>query len=232
MTRVAVTTTPDAAPRLSDAVVAVGLEPVQLPCIRIEVSSDDVLDRLRDAAGEADLMVLTSRRPVSILWPANDMPPVPVASVGAATAAAVRRAGGTVALSGTGGATDLISAILPELSGKRVVFPHARASDPSTSQMISRVAAELVAEAAYETKPIGPDPAPAVDAALFGSPSAVDGWCTTRRLDDLIVGAMGSITADALAAAGHPATVTPTRPGFEELATALARHLDDERSKR
>lgn len=230
MTRVAITTTPDTAPELANALSASGLEPVELACIRIEPSPAEVLDRLRHEAALAEFLVLTSRRAVSVLWPDGELPDVPVATVGASTAEAVRRAGGSVVLSGTGGVTRLLPSLLPALSGRRVVFPHARASDPATATSIAEVAGALVAEPVYDTIPIGPDPNPTVEAALFGSPSAVTGWCLTRRLDDLVTGAMGATTAQALTGAGHPPAVIPGTPGFVGLAEALARHLRHERS--
>ena len=224
MTRVAVTTTRDSAPRVSAALAAKGLEPVELPCIRIEVSPEDRLQRLRSAAADADLILLTSRRPVAILWDGS-MPATPVAAVGSATADAVRDAGGTVHFTGTGAATELLPFLMQQASERRVVFPHAGALDKSITEAIARVATDLVAEPAYAAVPIGPDPNPPTRAVLFGSPSAVEGWTMTRTLDGLVVGAIGTTTAAALEELGHPPAVMPARPGFEALVTALADHL-------
>jgi uroporphyrinogen-III synthase len=230
MTKVAVTTTPDTAPRIVDALVDEGLEPVELPCIRIEVAEDRVLERLRSAAAHADVLVLTSRRPVAILWPEGRMPAVPVIAVGVTTARAVEEAAGSILHVGTGGSAALEPFLRVATTDARVVFPRARASDPSTESIIAGVAAELVSDAAYDTVPIGPPTEPPVDAVLFGSPSAIAGWTMTRSLDDLVIGVMGETTGAALERLGRSAAVRPAAPSFEALARGIADHVRHERS--
>lgn len=225
MTRVAVTTTPDAAHRLSDPLREVGLEPVELPCIRTVPASDETRCFIRQAAPGADWIVVTSRRAVELMWPEGDMPPGPaVAAVGPATADAVVRAGGSVSVVGGGGAARLADLIESRVPGATVVFPHARAADPDTITRLQEAGADVVAAPAYDTEPIPPGD-DQVDAVLFGSPSAVEGWMMSRSLDGLIIGAMGETTAAALEEAGHPAEVVPAHPGFHALVSALADHL-------
>lgn len=225
MTRVAVTTTPDAAHRLSDPLREVGLEPVELPCIRTVPASDATRCFIRQAAPGADWIVVTSRRAVELIWPDGDMPPGPaVAAVGPATADAANRAGGTVRVIGRTGAEGLADLLEARVAGTTVVFPHARAADPETVRRLRDAGAVVVAAAAYDTEPISPGDDP-VDAVLFGSPSAVEGWTLSRSLEGLVVGAMGETTAAALEEAGHPAEVVPAHPGFHALVSALADRL-------
>ena len=87
MTRVAITT--DRFDSVSSAYALRGLEPVPLPCLRVESAGDEALTDARQAAADADLLVVTSPRTVSLLWPEQEMPEVEVAAVGESTAAAV-----------------------------------------------------------------------------------------------------------------------------------------------
>ena len=222
--RVAVTTTAEAAHRTADPLRAHGMEPVMLPCIRIVASASEVLQRLRSAAREADWIVVTSPRAVHVTWPVGGMPSVPVAAVGPASGSAVTRAGGHVAVTGEAGAAGLLDALRPLVPRKRVVFPHARSAGPAIVAGLRAAGAEVVAAAAYETVPMAPAD-DAVDAAIFGSPSAVDGWCRSRHLDGLTLAAVGVTTATALADRGHYPHVIPDQPGFENLVTALTHHL-------
>lgn len=231
MARVAVTTTLDATDRVAGPLRDCGLEPVSIPCIAIDPAPPAVLEELRSAAAAADWLVLTSRRSVELLWPDGGMPAVAVAAVGGSTAAAVERAGGSVKLVGTAGAHDLVRRLAPMLAGARVVFPRARAGDPAIAELLASASGEVVAHPAYDTRPLTPPTDPAVDAVVFGSPSAVTGWTTSRTLDGLVIGAMGGTTATALADIGHPPQVTPEEPSFELLAHALA-EIIDHRSER
>jgi uroporphyrinogen-III synthase len=223
--KVAVTTTLDGAARVARIVSGAGLAPVILPCIRIEPAAATALGALREAAASSDLVLLTSPRAVRLTWPAGDMPPVPVAAVGEATAAAVRAAGGRVEITGGAGSEMLVDRLIDSgVEGMTVVFPRARAADPAGVGRLAAAGAHVVSEVAYETVPIPPGPDP-VDAALFGSPSAVTGWASARPLDGLVLAAMGATSAAALVAAGRPADVVAERSGFGPLVAALSDHL-------
>lgn len=227
--RVAVTTTADRAHRTADPLRLHGLEPVMLPCIRIVASASDVLQRLRSAAREADWIVVTSPRAVHVTWPDGGMPAVPVAAVGPTTASAVARAGGHVEVTGNAGAADVLETLRPLVPGKRVIFPHARSAAPVIVAGLRAAGAEVVAESVYEAMPIAPAD-DAVDAAIFGSPSAVEGWRRSRHLDGLTLAAVGVTTATALIDCGHYPHVIPDRPGFENVVTALTHHLRERTS--
>jgi uroporphyrinogen-III synthase len=226
MTRVAVTTELDAAGRIGRLTEEAGLEPVYLPCIRTAVSPPEILDPLRAASRKADWVVCTSQRAVSSMWPTGGMPTRPlVAAVGAATARAVTAAGGRVAVTGTGGAAALREILRGRLAGQVVVFPHARAADPATVEMLRSEGASVVAGPAYETLPVAPANDP-VNAVIFGSPSALGGWLLARDLSSLVVAAMGQTTAAALRGSGREPDVVPQVPGAAAVVAALASYVN------
>jgi uroporphyrinogen-III synthase len=194
-----------------------------LPCIAISPSAQEVLDELRAQARKADLIVVTSARAVRITWPDRDMPAIPTAAVGRATAEAVTEAGGMVTDIGETDAEGLVDAM--NVDGLRVVFPHARAADPATAAALEKRGASVFASPAYDTIPIAPSD-DKVNAAIFGSPSAVNGWLMRRPLDGIVVAAMGSTTASALRVRGVEDPVVPSKPGFTEVAAALAERIN------
>jgi uroporphyrinogen-III synthase len=220
--RIAVTTTADSVDRLVEPLVAAGFVPVILPCIRIEPVAAEVLHRLRVAAETADWIFVTSARALRLTWPDGTMPPVRVAAVGEATAAAATSLGGRVELVGDGGAANLARRLAPHIAGASVVYPAARGADPATASILEDAGAAVVTRAAYLTVPIAPDDDP-VDGVVFGSPSAVAGWRLSRPLTDLVVvAAMGPTTAAALAGEGRPADIVPDPPRLDLIVAALA----------
>lgn len=223
MTRVAVTTTADNAHRVGDALIAAGLVPVMLPCIAISPSPAHVLVELRRASETADLILVTSARAVRIVWPDGDMPSTPVAAVGATTAEAVTDAGGIVDVVGDAGASELVARL--EVDGVTVAFPHARGADPTTAIELERRGATVRGAVAYDTIPIAPDD-DKVKAAVFGSPSAIEGWLMRRHLDGMSIAAMGATTASALRVRGVSDPVVADRPDLESLARALADRIN------
>ncbi len=229
--RVAVTTTrPVPAARIGADLAAAGLDPVFLPCIEVSPGEADTISHLRGEAERCDWIVLTSSRVVDVLWPGGRMPGRPrVAAVGSRTAAAASRAGGSVALVGGGGASGLVDRLTEVIQGASVVYPHARMADPSTLAALLGSGARLSSGWVYETLPIAPSH-DEVDAVVFGSPSAVDGWLSSRSLDGLVTAAIGRTTAASLEAAGHPPHVVPATPRFDELVASLATYLNEHRS--
>lgn len=223
MTRVAVTTTADNAHRVGDALVAAGLVPVMLPCISISPSPEEVLVDLRRAAEKADLILVTSARAVRIMWPDGNMPSTPVAAVGSATAEAVVAAGGTLEIVGEAGAAELVADL--QVDGLTIAFPHARAADPATTIELERRGATVHGATAYDTIPIAPAD-DKVKAAVFGSPSAIDGWLLRRHLDGMTIAAMGDTTASALRVRGVSDPVVAERRDLESLARALAARIN------
>jgi len=218
--RVAVTTSADRAPAVAAELAHAGLEPVVLPCIRVEPAAATVLADARRRAAAADFTVLTSARAVRLLWP-DGMPPLRVAAVGEATAAEARRAGGTVEVVGPGGGEALAAVLAPAVAGRRVAV--LRAAEPAfdLAAALAAAGAAVADLAVYTTAPVGPAADP-VDAAAFASPSAVDGWFRTRTLAGILAGAIGETTRRALADRGAVDVVVAAEPRTAALARALA----------
>jgi uroporphyrinogen-III synthase len=221
--RVAITTTSEGFRRVSQAFLDVGLAPVSLPCISIEQATPAELDVMRTAAGTADIMVVTSRRSIEILWPAGGMPSTPVAAVGNATSHAVADAGGSLAFVGTGGGDELVDLITPRLMRAVVAYPHARRADPLLGDRLRQRAALVHSCAVYDTIPIAPASDP-VDVVTFASPSAVEGWSLTRGFEPLVL-AIGPTTRAALERAGRPPDLMADDPTFTALARSIAHHF-------
>lgn len=219
--RVAVTTSPDRAPAVAAELAAAGLEPVVLPCIRVEPASATVLAAARRRAAAAELTVVTSARAVRLVWPDGMPAGLRVAAVGEATADAARRAGGAVELVGPGGGEALGAALSPRVAGRRVAV--VRAAEPAVdlAAALAAAGADVVDLAVYTTVPVGPAADP-VDAAAFASPSAVAGWCLTRTLAGILAGAIGETTRRALADRGAVDVVVAPEPRTAALARALA----------
>lgn len=219
--RVAVTTSVEAAAGMAVELVAVGLRPVALPCIRMQAADDADLARARAAAEEADLLVLTSSRPLDVLWPVGAIPAAPVATLNAAGAARVGERGGCVVHAGTGNPSDFTAYLSRKAEGKRVAYPHCEDADPRIIVALADVAADLVAVPVFGWIPVSPKPDP-VEASVFESPLAVEGWMQSRDLVGIVAAAVGPATAAALERHGTPAAIVTRNPRFTLLATSLA----------
>lgn len=226
MSRIALTTTPDRAARLVSLCDEHWLEPVGLPCIEFVPADEEVLDQARRRVAQADWLVVTSPRSIAALWPNGEMPDIPVAAVGPATAQSVTNAGGRPVFVGDGGADELIDLITERLGGVSVVFPHAEGVGATTIKALESAGASVDARTVYEIRSVAPAN-DAVDAVAFGSPTAVHGWLLSRDLEGLVVGAIGKTTAGALEEFGVTVDVEPSHPSFEELIAAMAAHLRD-----
>lgn len=201
-----------------------GLEPVAIPCVHVEPAGEQVLGDAREAAADAELILISSARTVDLLWPHGPMPDVDVAAVGESSANATRRAGGRVAVTGRSGLLDLIDNISGRLRRARVVFPHAGGTDLAATTRLREVAGAIEEHVVYRTAPIAALDTD-VDAAAFASTSAVQGWLLTRGLDDVVVGVIGKTTAAAVERVRPPDVVAP-RPAHRSLAVALNQHLE------
>ncbi|HUF14688.1 MAG TPA: uroporphyrinogen-III synthase [Acidimicrobiia bacterium] len=226
MSRVGLTTAGDRISRLAGIARRHGLEPVALPCIAIVAAGEDELDSARSRAGRADLILVTSSRAVSTLWPEGGMPRVPSVAVGPVSAEAVERAGGRVVATGSGGVGSLIEETSGLLADRSVFFPHATGADPSTVGTLERLGAKVRAFPVYEARPIPPG-RDQVDAAIFGSPSAVSGWCRSRALDELVLAAIGETTSEELIGRGYRPEVITSRPHYDTLIPLLAEYLHE-----
>ena len=224
MTRVALTT--DRFSEVAARYAHVGLVPVPLPCTRFEPATNARIAAARASAIDAQLLMVTSSRVVELLWPRGGMPDVEVAAVGPSTAAAILDAGGRVEVVGDAGLGRLIDLTGDRLNRGRVTIAHAAGSDPAAMSRLRAIVAELDEHVVYRMVPVGPKVLP-VDAVAFASPSAVGGWWLTRTLDDVVVGAIGKTTAQAVSRIREPDVVADP-PSHSSLARGIASFMEVE----
>ena len=167
--------------------------------------------------------MVSSARAVDVVWD-EDRPAANIRfyTVGSATAAAVERLGGSVQIVGESGLLDL-SRRVASCAIDALAFPHAAGTDLRAIEPLVAAGTRVTAPTVYSMQSLEP-PADRVDAAVFASPSAAAAWLEHRTLDGVLVGAIGPTTAAALVERGIGVDVVPVRPGFEELADALAAH--------
>jgi uroporphyrinogen-III synthase len=167
------------------------------------------------------LVVLTSSRAFDVLWPEGPIPGTPIAMLTAAGAARVEERGGRVAHVGTGNPSDFTAYLIRKAAGQRVAYPHGEGVDPRVVVSLADAAGDLVAVAVYGWIPMAPmlDP---VEAAVFESSLAVEGWMEARDLSGIIAAAIGPATAAGLRRHGRGPDILVRRPHFEMLAETLA----------
>jgi uroporphyrinogen-III synthase len=222
---VAVTAPADRAATLADELASRSLVAVLLPCVVVVPAEPAELAAAREEAASADLLVLTSTRPLELLWAGRPPPSAPVAAVGEATARAARSLGLPVVHTGSGTAGRLAADIPFDVAGWRVAWPHAAGANRLLADALEGAGAVVAPRTVYRTVPVAPAATP-VDAATFTSPSAVEGWVSGRLLDGLVLAAIGETTSAALLAMGSQPDVVPSRPSYQLLAAALAGALD------
>jgi len=235
--------------RLGDLLRDRGAEIVHWPCIRFDPPADrGPMNTAVERAAQFDWLVVTSPRSARCwldAWAGRDpaaRPPVPAAVAGPATAAALREGGWPVERMGreysAGGLLEAFDSA-GDAPGTRVLFPCSDLASDELPAGLRRLGAEVVRVIAYHTVLTPPDPAElrrAVEAgsvrvATFTSPSTVEGFLhgtddATMKLvrDRLAAAAIGTTTADALAAADWPAVVADvaTLEGLADAAAAAA----------
>lgn len=222
MIRVGVTS--DRFDAVAPGYIASGLEPVPLPCIRIEVAPPPEIAKAREHATHTDLLILTSPRVVSLLWPDGRMPKVDTAVVGQSTASRVEQAGGNPNLVGDAGLAALVELLAGHVHSRSVMIAHAEGSDPVAMGRLREIVPDLDEHLIYKTIPVAPGNE-RVDAVALASPSAVAGWALSRSFDDVVIGAIGATTADAVAP-HREADVIAERPSHFFLARAIASFME------
>ncbi|HJR87883.1 MAG TPA: uroporphyrinogen-III synthase [Acidimicrobiia bacterium] len=220
--RVAVTT--DRFDRVAPFYREARLDPIRLPCVKVEPAPADVLARARAATARAGVIVLSSARTVDLLWPDGPMPSIPVLAVGTATEAAVKDRRGQVFIVGNSGLAALAARARTRLATANVVFPRSANSDRAALRIIRELAPHLLEFEVYRTRSIAPAKAE-VQAVAFASPSAVEGWHFARSLEGLVVGVIGPTTSAAVSLHRRP-DVVASSPSHRALAQALASHME------
>jgi uroporphyrinogen-III synthase len=155
--RVVVTRAEHQATELARALTEHGAAPLLYPCLAI-LPPDDVapLDEALRVLDRFDWLVLTSANTVEALAQrlralGLSLPDgLRVAAVGAATAQASRDAlGATVAALPERFSAAALAAVLPDMTGTRVLLPHSAAADDALTQVLSARGAQVSAVVAY-----------------------------------------------------------------------------------
>lgn len=252
--RVLVTRAAEQADRFARALAELGAEPIHCPLVRLappEPVDAARLDDALDGLGRFAWVVFASANAVERFFAAmtaraldgRALAGVRLACVGAATAAALGRAGLRADLvPAHGDASGLARAVAAsgDLRGARVLVPRAAGGREEAIELLRAAGAEVEAVAVYRLAPVEADhPSVAaslarlrarqVRAAAFFAPSQV------RALFDLLgadarsilgavptLAAIGATTASALAARGLTARVVPPAPDAEALAAGIA----------
>ncbi len=217
--RLGLTTTSDRIRTLMPEVSRLGFDPVSLPCILVDAVPGGS-EKLAAAVDDADALVVTSARTVAMLVPGG-LPPLPIIAVGPETAAAAEEAGGTVVWVGSNGVRHVADEAGHLLQGGRIILAGASNTAHESATALEIAGSSVVSIELYTTVPIAP-PHDAVDAVIFGSPTAVTGWLISRELSGLLLGAIGPTTAAALRGNGVEPDVVPDRPGFVNTIELLA----------
>jgi uroporphyrinogen-III synthase/uroporphyrinogen III methyltransferase/synthase len=188
--RVLVTRAAHQAGKLSEGLLALGAEPVEVPVLEIQFPVDLApLDRALDSLDSYDWLILTSANTVrsiadrarSLGLPLHAGPRLQVAAVGEATAAAARKAGLPVALvPETYVAEALVECLAGQSSGKKILLARAAIARDVIPDALRAAGAQVDVVDAYRN--VMPAAAPemlraalekGIDAATFTSSSSV-----------------------------------------------------------
>ena len=236
MTRVLISREPGAGRSWSDALVARGLEPVQVPLTRIREASDraaidGALAKL--AAGSYDWLVVTSQNTVSVLAGTEVPESTRVAAVGAATADALRSVGIHVDLvPAVQSAAGLLRA-WPSSTGQSVLLPSSARAKPTLTHGLR--AAGLVVDKVdvYEPVPVysSRDELDAtgfagVDAVVISSGTVAEQVAALGLDDGALVIAIGEQTAADCLELGMRVTAVADEPSADGIATAVIRAIE------
>jgi uroporphyrinogen-III synthase len=149
-----------------------------------------------------------------------------IAAVGPATARAIEKAGGVVALQPSDNRQEgLVEALHSVAAGKRVFLPMAAGGRTLLTESLRAWGCEVEIVTVYRTLPrtdLGMPPA--FDAAIFASPSALRAYLAAAgaaSLEGAIVAVIGPTTASQAAANGIPAVVAAS-PDIDAIVKAIA----------
>ncbi len=230
--RVLVTRAAVQAPATALALVDAGLAPVLVPAMTIESAPPGELERAVAALADADWVVVTSTNAVTSLAEAAaasgvDPAATPArwASVGGATARAVRGLGVVVTVEGDGSSGEALADRLPLRPGQRVVLPRADRADDSLPARLRERGAHVIGAVAYRsvTAPAASDDL--LRAALAAGPLAAvvfTSGSTAQGLAEVAarVGAGAAVQAIPAVCIGHPSARAAIEAGFTVAAVA------------
>jgi len=248
--RVVVTQAETTSSHLQQLLKAEGAEVVHCPLIAIEV--EPVTDAIAAAIGELksanfDWLVFTSVHGVRSFWQllragggdARTIGQARVAALGQGTAAALREVGLHADLIPKRALATALADALIERRGTdgvgppRVLFPRGNLALPTVKDKLTADGWTVVDPVVYTTYPQALDRsqhdtlAGGVDAILFCSPSAVEGFAAQGvDHEEAIIGCIGPTTAAAAREHGIHVDVVPSEPGSDGLVQALVDHYD------
>lgn len=167
--------------------------------------------------GEFDCLFFSSALPAAVVGPKLERWPRVVA-IGPKTAEVLRGFGIEAEVLPTFYSRDFVPYLGDWLRGRTVGIPRADVPNPGLLDAIAAAGGTVREERVYALVPTGTDLAlDAADAALFTSAMSYR-EARWRPRDDLLLVAIGEITADAMRAGGHPPAVV----GDGSLAGTLA----------
>jgi uroporphyrinogen-III synthase len=220
--------------KLSDALRAVGAEPVEVPVLEIQPpDSFEPLDRALRELDRFDWLIVTSANTVHALTQraaelnlSLEPPPLlKVAAVGDATAAAARKAGFTITLVPESYvAESLISGLTQLIRGRRILLARAAVARDVIPNMLLEAGAEVVVVEAYRNAmPLGaPNQlrralAMGIDAAAFTSSSSATHLAEAARtagikfpFEGVTAISIGPITSETLSKLGWKPVIEAT----------------------
>ena len=233
---------------LVDGLIAAGATAVAVPTIRIvPPAAGGPLDRALRRLDAYDWVIVTSAngaqaclaRAVALGLDLHAARPS-WAAIGPATAAALREAGVTVAMTPSRFLTEAIPEELPDLAGARVLLPRTDAAPPALAEMLRARGASVDEITAYRTI-LAPARSRArlhrliaggeVDTVVFTSASTVRGL--VRLLGDardalkrIEIACIGPVTAAAVIEEGLRPAVVAREHTADGIIAALAAHSD------
>ena len=247
---------------LTRALEALGATVVEAPLIAFEPPPDwSPVDRAVQRPGDYDAVLLTSATTVRCLARRMQETGIAPASwgaarlvaIGPATAAAARAAFGDRAafgarvdeVAGEFRAEGLVEMLRAEgtLQGRRLLLPRAEVAREILPEALRELGAQVDVVVVYRTVRLPlPETVRArllsggIDAVTFASASAVESFAADRggapMPADVVVAALGPVTADAARARGLEPDVVPRRATAADLAEALARFWESGQTSR
>lgn len=225
MERVAVTTSEDRYAGMASELVAVGLQPIPVPCVSVRVAEPDLISEATSACEHSDTIVLLASRPLDLMWGERPLPAKSFAVLGPAIASDVSSRGGRVSFVGDGDPRTFVEDVGAHLADRQVVMGHGATIDPKLLAALESACGELASFPLYCSMP---QPAPSeaeVAAAIFLSSVAVEGWVQGRGLSEVAVACLGSVTEGALERYNRRPDVTSPSQAYSELASSLVEWL-------
>jgi uroporphyrinogen-III synthase len=224
----------------STRLIALGAEAVILPCINTEFFHDeDTRTRLEAALLDADWLCITSARCADAVARLTDIsaiqrtPPIRVAAVGGATAAAARTQLGCTPFVARGGTSrtlgeELLNELAPAPAISKIVVAGAEDGRTDLEEVLVPGGALVTRVNVYRTVPAersGPaldHVAENISDVVLASPSAVQGWLNQVSSPGSVrIFTIGPTTSAAVTAAGFIVAGEAVHPTFDSLVEAM-----------